>query len=36
METVAHVQVGRKINMMENLHFYLNKKQKLTQEQAKI
>jgi hypothetical protein len=38
MEIVAHVQthVGWKINMMENLYFYLNKKQKQTQEQARI
>jgi len=35
MEIVAHVQIGWKINMMENLHFYLNEKEKVTQEEAR-
>jgi hypothetical protein len=34
MEIVAHVQIGWKINMMENLHFYLNEKEKLRKKQG--
>jgi hypothetical protein len=36
MKIAVHVQIGWKINMKENLHFYFNIKQKLTQEQARI